>query len=133
MPINRLPGFELRAQRLRRGTGLLPFELLVKLCRDFQKFAIARLPDLQKRPGIEPALNRSTPVETFLKRLAHEILFEALTAGIFQNRAEPKEFLPVKAVEGVLRIGHGRFRNIAGKREGGPAKFGSADLNCLEN
>src|SRR5215471_16723861 len=59
MPINRLPGFELRAQRLRRGTGLLPFELLVKLCRDFQKFAIARLPDLQKRPRIEPAFDRS--------------------------------------------------------------------------
>jgi len=107
MSVNGLSGFELRTQRFGGGTSLLPFELLVKLRCHFQKFAVARLPDLQKRPGIEPALNRSTPVETFLKRLAHEILFEALAAGVFQDRAQPKEFLPVKAVEGVLRIGHG--------------------------
>src|SRR5262245_40469676 len=106
VPMDRARGLELRPQRFGRGTGLLPFQLLMKFRGNVEEFAIAGLPDFEKRTRIETAFNGSAAVEAVFERLADEILFEALAAGVLQDRGEPEELLAAEAVEGIDGVRH---------------------------
>src|SRR5262249_8288011 len=86
---------------------LFAFQLLMQLGSHLQELPVPRLPDLEKRPRVQPARDRPATVQALFKGLVDEILFKTLTARILENCGEPKEFLPVEAVDGVLRVGHG--------------------------
>ena len=67
-----------------------------------QQLAVARLPDLQERPGIQAPLQRPALLQPFLKGLADEVLFQTLSAGVLQNAGEPKELLAVQLGQRIL-------------------------------
>ena len=107
MPGHSGGGGELLAQTLRGSFSVLAFHLRVQLRRDFEKLAVAGLPDLQERAGIQTPFHRTSLVEALFERLANQILLQPLAAGILQNASQPMQLLPVEAVQRILRIGHG--------------------------
>ncbi len=84
-----------------------PSSCCVQLARYLEKLAVARLPNLQKRARIQPPFHRTPLVEALFERLADQVFLQPLTAGVLQNASQPVQFLPVEAVQRILRIGHG--------------------------
>jgi hypothetical protein len=82
VPCDGWGGGELLAQAFRGNFGVLAFHLRVQLRRNFKKLAVAGLPDLQERAGIETPFHRTSLVETFFERLANQILLQPLAAGV---------------------------------------------------
>jgi hypothetical protein len=73
---------------------------------NFQEFAITRLPDFKERARVEPAFHRAPAVKPLLEGLVHQILFEALAAGVLKDSGQPHEFLMIEPGERVLGVGH---------------------------
>jgi hypothetical protein len=74
---------------------------------DFEEFAVARFPDLEKRARVEAALHWASLVEALFERLADEVFLQPFAAGVLQNAGQPAEFLPVEAVQRIAGVGHG--------------------------
>src|SRR5215472_2490718 len=108
-------------QGLRRRARLIPLDLCVQFGSDLQGLAVARLPDLEKRPWIEAPLHRAAPVELFLEGLADQVLLEALAAGVLEDAGQPEQLLAVQAGERILLGGHEflEYRNADMRSHGG--------------
>src|SRR5215472_9163660 len=106
-----------REQGLRRRARLIALDLRVQFGSDLQKPAVARLPDLEKRPWIEAPFHRAAPVELFLEGLADQVLLQALAAGVLEDSGQPEQLLAVQAGQRILLRGHAylEYRN-AGMR-----------------
>src|SRR5215471_1378740 len=77
----------------------------MQFARDLEKLAITRLPNPQKRPGIEPPPHRPALIELFFERLADEVLFQPLPARILEDAGQPQQFLPVEPIQRIMRRG----------------------------
>ena len=99
-------GLELGAQRFGGGAGILRFEQGVKFGGDFEEFPVARLPDFEERPRVEPPGHGAAPVELFLESLADQVFFQALAACVFEDADEPQQFLAIEAGERTLGSRH---------------------------
>src|SRR3954469_16818947 len=69
VPVDRRGGLELGGQALGGGPRSRAFQLLVQFGRDLEELAIPRLPDLQKRPRVQPAFYRTALVQLLFERL----------------------------------------------------------------
>ena len=103
MARNRNGAGELFTQRLCERLRILAFQHGVQLRSHLQEFSVARLPDFQKRPRIEPALHGTALMQAILEFLADQVFLQALTARVFQNAGEPQQLLSIQFVEGILR------------------------------
>jgi hypothetical protein len=87
------------AQTAGGSTRFAGFQLGVQFRGDIEELAIARLPNLEKRAGIETTGDRTALIQLRFKSLADQVLLETLTAGVFEDTRKPEELLAIEAGE----------------------------------